>query len=177
MILTKQIGSGIINTSAKAEMGDPDSLAEAITVMSSLNMYASHALRGFTVHACTDVTGFGLLGHLYEMVDPSNVTAQVHVGWVPLVTNAKDYAEEGLVPGGSYKNRQYTGKNVDLGTCDRDWLDVLYDPQTSGGLLFAIPEDEADAAMKALKEAHLETKAAIIGEVTEPGDKRIKLIS
>lgn len=177
LILTKQIGSGIINTSAKAEMGDPDSLAEAITVMSSLNMYASHALRGFTVHACTDVTGFGLLGHLHEMVDPSNVTAQVHVGWVPLVTNAKDYAEEGLVPGGSYKNRQYTGKNVDLGTCDRDWLDVLYDPQTSGGLLFAIPEDEADAAMKALKEAHLETKAAIIGEVTEPGDKRIKLIS
>ena len=101
LILTKQIGSGIINTSAKAEMGDPDSLAEAITVMSSLNMYASHALRGFTVHACTDVTGFGLLGHLYEMVDPSNVTAQVHVGWVPLITNSKDYAEEGLVPGGS----------------------------------------------------------------------------
>ncbi len=177
LILTKQIGSGIINTSVKAEMGDPESLAEAITVMSSLNKYASYALRPFTVHACTDVTGFGLLGHLFEMVDPSEVTARINVHQVPLIQNAKDYAEEGLVPGGSYKNRQYTGKNVDLGDCDADWFDVLYDPQTSGGLLFAIPEEEADAAMKALKEAQLETKAAIIGDIVEPDEKRIKLIS
>lgn len=177
LILTKQIGSGIINTSAKAEMGDADSLAEAITVMSSLNKYPSLAMRDFTVHACTDVTGFGLLGHLYEMVEPSEITAQIHVGWVPLITNAKDYAEEGLVPGGSYKNRQYTGKNVNLTDVDRDWFDVLYDPQTSGGLLFAIPEEEADAAMRALKEAHLETRTAIIGEIIKPEDKKIKLIS
>ena len=177
LILTKQIGSGIINTSVKAEMGDPESLAEAITVMSSLNKYASYALRPFTVHACTDVTGFGLLGHLFEMVDPSEVTARINVHQVPLIQNAKDYAEEGLVPGGSYKNHQYTGKNVDLGDCDADWFDVLYDPQTSGGLLFAIPEEEADAAMKALKEAQLETKAAIIGDIVEPDEKRIKLIS
>ncbi len=177
LILTKQIGSGIINTSAKAEMGDADSLAEAITVMSSLNKYPSLAMRDFTVHACTDVTGFGLLGHLYEMVEPSEITAQIHVGWVPLITNAKDYAEEGLVPGGSYKNRQYTGKNVNLTDVDRDWFDVLYDPQTSGGLLFAIPEEEADAAMRALQEAHLETQTAIIGEIIKPEDKKIKLIS
>ena len=177
LILTKQIGSGIINTSTKAELGDSDSLAEAITVMSSLNKKASLALRDFTVHACTDVTGFGLLGHLHEMVDASNVTARIRVGDVPLIQNAKDYAEEGLVPAGSYRNRQYTGKDVGFVDVDRDWLDVFYDPQTSGGLLFALPQDEADAAMQALKEAQLETKTAIIGEIKEPEEKRIILIS
>ncbi len=177
LILTKQIGSGIVNTAVKAEMGDDDSLAEAITVMSSLNRKPSMALRDFPVHACTDVTGFGLLGHLYEMVEPSNVTARILVNDIPVIYNAWEYAEMGLVPEGSYKNRQYTGSEVDRGNCDISWFDLLYDPQSSGGLLFALPADQADAAMRALKEAHLDTKAAIIGEVTEPGDKRIKLIS
>ena len=177
LILTKQIGSGIINTAVKAEMGDDESLQEAITVMSSLNKDASLALRGFDVHACTDVTGFGLLGHLHEMVEASEVTARIPVGQIPLIHGAKDYAEEGLVPAGSYRNRQYTGKQVDLGSVDRDWFDVLYDPQTSGGLMFAIPQDQADAAMRALKEARLKTRAAVIGEIIEPGEKRIELIS
>ena len=177
LILTKQIGSGIVNTAEKAEMGDSDSLREAITVMSSLNRKPSLALRDFPVHACTDVTGFGLLGHLHEMVDASNVTARVLVDEIPVINNARDYAEEGLVPEGSYKNRHYTGNDVDLGNCDASWFDILYDPQTSGGLLFALPADKADAAMRALKEAHLDTKAAVIGEVTEPGEKRIELIS
>ncbi len=177
LILTKQIGSGIINTAVKAQMAEESEVAEAVTVMSSLNRYASEALRSFTVHACTDVTGFGFLGHLYEMIDASHVSARIFVNDVPLIGGAKDHAEEGLVPAGSYRNRNYSIKEIDRGGLDVGWLDLFYDPQTSGGLLFAIPADEADQAMTALKEAHLTTKAAIVGEVKEAGDAMIELIS
>ena len=176
LILTKQVGSGIINTAVKADMAEESSVREAITVMASLNGRASKALRDFDVHACTDVTGFGLLGHLHEMIEPSNTTAQIRVKDVPLIDGAKDFAEEGLIPAGTYKNRGYTGKDVDCEAAGADWLDVFYDPQTSGGLLFAIPEEDADAAVKALKEAELETKSAIIGIVKERADAMIELI-
>lgn len=176
LILTKQVGSGIINTAVKADMAEESSVREAITVMASLNGRASKALRDFNVHACTDVTGFGLLGHLHEMIEPSNTTAQIRVKDVPLIDGAKDFAEEGLIPAGTYKNRGYTGKDVDCEAAGTDWLDVFYDPQTSGGLLFAIPEEDADAAVKALKEAELETKSAIIGTVKERADAMIELI-
>lgn len=176
LILTKQIGSGIINTAVKADMAEAASVQEAITVMASLNKRASKALRDLNVHACTDVTGFGLCGHLHEMTEASEVTARISVAAVPLIDGAKDLAEEGLIPGGTYKNRGYTGKDVDCSTVGEDWLDVFYDPQTSGGLLFALPAQDADAAMKALKEAELETKAAVIGEVRERAGAMIELI-
>ncbi len=176
LILTKQVGSGIINTAVKADMAEESSVREAITVMASLNGRASKALRDFNVHACTDVTGFGLLGHLHEMIEPSNTAAQIRVKDVPFIDGAKDFAEAGLIPAGTYKNRGYTGKDVDFEAVGADWLDVFYDPQTSGGLLFAIPEEDADAAVKALKEAELETKSAIIGIVKERADAMIELI-
>ena len=176
LILTKQIGSGIINTAVKVDMAEADSVQEAITVMASLNKRASKALRDFDVHACTDVTGFGLCGHLHEMTEASGITARIRVQDVPLVNGAKDLAEEGLIPAGTYKNRGYTGKDVDCSAVGEEWLDVFYDPQTSGGLLFAIPAADADAAMEALKKAELETKAAVIGEVTEHTGAMITLI-
>lgn len=179
LILTKQIGSGIINTAIKAEMCSEEAEQEACDVMKSLNKKAKEAMEGLCVHACTDITGFGLLGHGIEMAQASQVFVDLYVKKVPVITDALSYAEMGLVPAGSYNNREYTGHLVDRAQVAGVYYDLLYDPQSSGGLLFSIPQEQADLAMQRLKEADLDTKTAIIGEVRELGageEKRIALI-
>lgn len=179
LILTKQIGSGIINTAIKAEMCSEEAEQEACDVMKSLNKKAKEAMEGLCVHACTDITGFGLLGHGIEMAQASQVFVDLYVKKVPVITDALSYAEMGLVPAGSYNNREYTGHLVDRAQVADVYYDLLYDPQSSGGLLFSIPQEQADLAMQRLKEAELDTKTAIIGEVRELGageEKRIALI-
>lgn len=179
LILTKQIGSGIINTAIKAEMCSEKAEQEACDVMKSLNKKAKEAMEGLCVHACTDITGFGLLGHGIEMAQASQVFVDLYVKKVPVITDALSYAEMGLVPAGSYNNREYTGHLVDRAQVADVYYDLLYDPQSSGGLLFSIPQEQADLAMQRLKEAELDTKTAIIGEVRELGageEKRIALI-
>lgn len=179
LILTKQIGSGIINTAIKAEMCSEEAEQEACDVMKSLNKKAKEAMEGLCVHACTDITGFGLLGHGIEMAQASQVFVDLYVKKVPMITDALSYAEMGLVPAGSYNNREYTGHLVDRAQVADVYYDLLYDPQSSGGLLFSIPQEQADLAMQRLKEAELDTKTAIIGEVRELGageEKRIALI-
>lgn len=179
LILTKQIGSGIINTAIKAEMCSEEAEQEACVVMKSLNKKAKEAMEGLRVHACTDITGFGLLGHGIEMAQASQVSVDLFVKKVPVITDALSYAEMGLVPAGSYNNREYTGHLVDRMQVADVYYDLLYDPQSSGGLLFSIPQEQADLAMQRLKEAELDTKAAIIGEVREQRageEKRIALI-
>ena len=109
LILTKQIGSGIINTAIKAEMCSEEAEQEACDVMKSLNKKAKEAMEGLCVHACTDITGFGLLGHGIEMAQASQVFVDLYVKKVPVITDALSYAEMGLVPAGSYNNREYTG--------------------------------------------------------------------
>lgn len=179
LILTKQIGSGIINTAIKAEMCSEEAEQEACDVMKSLNKKAKEAMEGLCVHACTDITGFGLLGHGIEMAQASQVFVDLYVKKVPVITDALSYAEMGLVPAGSYNNREYTGHLVDRMQVADVYYDLLYDPQSSGGLLFSIPQEQADLAMQRLKEAELDTKTAIIGEVREQRageEKRIALI-
>lgn len=179
LILTKQIGSGIINTAIKAEMCSEEAEQEACDVMKSLNKKAKEAMEGLCVHACTDITGFGLLGHGIEMAQASQVFVDLYVKKVPVITDALSYAEMGLVPAGSYNNREYTGHLVDRAQVADVYYDLLYDPQSSGGLLFSIPQEQADLAMQRLKEADLDTKTAIIGEVREQRageEKRIALI-
>lgn len=179
LILTKQIGSGIINTAIKAEMCSEEAEQEACDVMKSLNKKAKEAMEGLCVHACTDITGFGLLGHGIEMAQASQVFVDLYVKKVPVITDALSYAEMGLVPAGSYNNREYTGHLVDRTRVADVYYDLLYDPQSSGGLLFSIPQEQADLAMQRLKEAELDTKTAIIGEVREQRageEKRIALI-
>ena len=180
LILTKQIGSGIINTAIKAEMCSEEAEQEACDVMKSLNKKAKEAMEGLCVHACTDITGFGLLGHGIEMAQASQVFVDLYVKKVPVITDALSYAEMGLVPAGSYNTREYTGHLVDRTQVADVYYDLLYDPQSSGGLLFSIPQEQADLAMQRLKEAELDTKTAIIGEVRELGageEKRIALIA
>lgn len=167
LILTKQIGSGLINTAVKADMASAEAAQEAIQVMTTLNKYAKEIVVKYPVSACTDVTGFGLLGHLSEMARGSNVEIEVHTADLAFMQEAADYAQMGLVPAGAYKNREFVEQWVDAGTAPEYIQDLLYDPQTSGGLLFAIPEARADRMLEELKNAELGTRISVVGRVTK----------
>ena len=130
LVLTKQIGSGIINTAVKAEMASPSAIREAQTVMASLNKKAKQVVEKYDVSACTDVTGFGLLGHGVEMAEASEVTLELKVKDVPYLADAIDYAKMGLVPAGAYKNRGYSMARWRTEGIEEHYLDLLYDPQT-----------------------------------------------
>lgn len=176
LILTKQIGSGIITTAVKGGMASVQAEKEVITVMASLNQKAAEAAKGFTVHACTDITGFGLLGHCAEMASASDVTLEIHVEDVAYMEDAPGYAKMGLVPAGAYKNREHSGEFVDMGSVDEYYTDMLYDPQSSGGLLFSIPQNELGEFLAELTDKKLDTKVSVIGRVLEKSDKLIRLM-
>jgi len=175
LVLTKQLGSGIINTAVKAQMAPEASMKEAILVMSSLNMYAKRAIEKYPISACTDVTGFGLMGHLTEMAAASNVTMEIQVDQIAFMKGACDLAKMGLVSGGTYRNREFVGDRADLGGIPEDVQDVLFDPQTSGGLLISLPGKYLDEVRESLLEAHLPTKVSVIGRVEKKSDRLIRL--
>lgn len=175
LILTKQIGNGIINTAIKAEMASEASIKEAITVMSSLNKKAKEVVEDYPVNACTDITGFGLLGHCVEMAEASEVTFELNVHDIAYFDEAIAYAKMGLVPAGAYKNRGYSYKKVDMERVEEHFIDLLYDPQTSGGLLLSVEPQYVEVIMEAFEKKHLDTKVSIIGTVTEKSDKLIRL--
>lgn len=175
LILTKQIGSGIVNTAVKAEMASKQAEEEAITVMSSLNKKAKEAAEKYPVSACTDITGFGLLGHCSEMASASGVTLEIHVRDTAYIEEAVEYAKMGLIPAGAYKNREHSGHMVDAGGVEEFYLDLLYDPQTSGGLLFSVPEDFSEGFLRDLEAKQLDTKVSVIGRVLEKQEKLILL--
>lgn len=175
LILTKQIGSGIVNTAIKAEMASDKVIKEVQMVMASLNKKAKEVVDDFPVNACTDITGFGLLGHCVEMAEASEVTFELNVRDITYFDEAIAYAKMGLVPAGAYKNRSYSEMKVDLKNVEEHFVDLLYDPQTSGGLLLSVEAQYADAVMEAFEKKHLDTKVSVIGRVTEKSDKLIRL--
>lgn len=175
LILTKQIGSGIVNTAIKAQMASDEAIAEAITVMSSLNKKGKEVVEKYPVTACTDITGFGLLGHCVEMASASEVTFELNVEEIAYMKDAVSYAKMGLVPGGAYKNRQHSGKLVDASRVEEHYIDLLYDPQTSGGLLVSVAPECVEAMMEDFANKGMDTKVSIIGRVVEKGDKLIRL--
>lgn len=175
LILTKQIGSGIINTAVKAEMASEAAIKEAVTVMASLNKKAKEVVDDFEVNACTDITGFGLLGHCVEMAEASDVTFELNVHDIAYLDEAIAYAKMGLVPAGAYKNRGYSEGKVDMGSVEEHFIDLLYDPQTSGGLLLSVPAQYAEEVLDAFEKKNLDTKVSIIGTVSEKSDKLIRL--
>ncbi len=165
LILTKPIGSGILTTAAKAEMLEKADYDAMVEVMTTLNAAAQKAMQRVTVHACTDVTGFALLGHACEMATGSLVTISLHAHAVPVMDAALSFAAMGLVPGGAYRNRDHFGCSIAIeDTVDRALQDVLFDPQTAGGLLISVPEADAEALLSALCEASPWPR--IIGRVT-----------
>lgn len=171
LILTKPIGTGIITTAIKAEMASKDVYNEAVKVMSTLNKYSGEIIAEHNVTACTDITGFGIMGHGFEMASASEVTFKLYKDKLPLINGVKEYAQMGLIPAGCYNNKKYLQGKYELKNIE-PWLeDVLFDPQTSGGLLISIPSSEGKALMKKLSK--LEIPSQIIGEVIPKGEKYI----
>ena len=174
LILTKPLGVGIITTGAKADMVDRQVLDRIYAQMATLNKGARDIMVEYSVHSCTDVTGFALLGHSFEMAQGSNCTIHIQVDQVPYHAEALELASMGLVPAGAYRNREYAQAGVAVrGRVSLAMEDILYDPQTSGGLLFAIPAEEAESCLARLKETV--PGAAIIGYVTKKEDSHIIL--
>ncbi|MBA4066808.1 MAG: selenide, water dikinase SelD [Isosphaera sp.] len=172
LLLTKPIGLGIISTAAKNDRDERGAIAEAIGVMATLNRAAAEVLVRTEVHALTDVTGFGLLGHLRNMTAASGVTAEVWADRVPVLAAAREYVSAGIAPGGTRANRSFLADWVEYaaGVTEADQL-LLCDAQTSGGLLAAVPGAAADQVVRALAAAGV--TAAAVGRVTGAGDGRI----
>lgn len=152
LFLTKPLGIGIITTAAKVDMVSQETYSRAIKLMTTLNKSARDVVVKYRVHACTDVTGFALLGHACEMAQGSNAEIHIDVSKIDLIKEALDLATIGIIPEGAYRNRAFAEEHVDGGNVLLAKQDMLYDPQTSGGLLVAIHPDDADAMYEELKE-------------------------
>ena len=174
LLFTKPLGIGVLTTAAKAEMASEEAMALAYKMMTTLNKSARDAMVKYHVHACTDVTGFGLLGHTYEMAQGSDVEITLNVDAIDIIPEALDLARIGILPAGMYRNRKFAEDGVDAGDTELAKQDLLYDPQTSGGLLMAVAPEDADALFEELKRCV--PSAQRIGTVAEyQGNKRILL--
>jgi len=167
LLLTKRIGTGVISTALKRGIVKDSDVEASIESMLKLNRRACEAMLAFDVHGCTDVTGFGLIGHAREMALASGVTMEIDPRAVRFLPGAVDYARQGAIPGGLKNNREFASPCVE-GQWELD--DLLYDPQTSGGLLISLPEADAAALEQAFPEAYR------IGRVTEKGQKPLRLV-
>ncbi len=165
LVLTKPLGFGILTTALKRDLVSESEIEDAVEVAATLNKSGSAALQEVKVSAATDVTGYGFLGHLSEMLEASELGAVVRRSEVPVWERSVSLAAEGCYPGGLKNNREYLGEKVTPDGVGPDDLLPLYDPQTSGGLLVAVPEQEASAFVLVLEE-HA-TLAAVVGEVVE----------
>ena len=173
LFLTKPIGIGVLTAAQRGDLLEPETHDLMIRLMTTLNKAARDALMNYHVHACTDVTGFSFLGHLYEMCSGSDVSAEIDVGAISLIPEALAFARIGILPEGMYRNRTFAEHAVDPGQTELAVCDLLFDPQTSGGLLAAVPECEADAVFAALNS--VVPCAQRVGVITEKKDKAIYL--
>lgn len=173
LILTKPLGLGIINTAIKGELADEKSYDEAVKVMTTLNKFGKDAIdKVGGVNSITDITGFGLLGHALEMAEGSSVTMKIYHRNVPIISKAIEYAKMGLVPAGTYSNERFIGDKVYFANdVPTEYRDILYDPQTSGGLLISVEREKSEKLLKTLENSP--TKYAIIGEVYSKGEHHL----
>jgi selenide,water dikinase len=174
LILTKPLGTGIITAALKQGKASDDALAEATGVMIALNKGAAVAMVTVGVHACTDVTGFGLVGHLAEMVSGSGVGAEINFSKIPVISEALQLVRQGIVPGSSIRNLEFIRDRLDIadGVSDDDLL-VLADAQTSGGLLIAVSAEKADALRAELERQHVPLFEEIGAIVSDPSGRII----
>jgi selenide,water dikinase len=173
LVLTKPLGTGIINTAIKANMASMELTDKVTQLMATLNRSAAEIMSNFDISACTDVTGFGLLGHLSEMVSGAGKSVRIYSDQVPVIAEALTFASMGLIPAGAYKNREFREAMFTFAeTVERRRQDVLFDPQTSGGLLIAVNGRQVDEFAEALREGGV-GDAAMIGEVIEDSGEKI----
>ncbi len=164
LILTKPIGTGVIATAIKGKIADEKSADDLVRTASYLNKYAAEIMLKFNPSACTDITGFGLAGHLLEMAAGSQKEIQLHSSSIHFLENALEYAQMGLIPAGTYKNKDWCKDRVSLKQdIDLAVADLLFDPQTSGGLVISLKADAAKECLKIMKNEGI--PAEIIGEV------------
>ena len=173
LILTKPLGTGIISTAIKANVADKEAIAKIIKSMTTLNRGASELMQEVGVNACTDITGFGFLGHAAEMIEGTDVGMVIDSAAIPFFPEAKELAEMGMVPGGLHRNRDYRKNMVDINREVPQYLaDILFDPQTSGGLLISVPARKASRLLDKMHKAGI-NEAVIIGEVVAEPKGRI----
>lgn len=173
LILTKPLGVGIINTALKAGLASEEAIARAVESMSSLNSHGQSACEGVDgVHAITDITGFGLAGHTIEVAEGSDKTIIIDSKALPYIEAARGYASMGLVPAGAYKNKDhYEGRMHIADSVEEYMKDIIFDPQTSGGLLISVSEEDANKVLEGLKGSKL--PYAKIGRVVEKKKKYV----
>src|SRR6266545_4384177 len=175
LVLTKPLGLGIISTASKNDQDSKGAIADAIRVMTTLNRAAAEVLTKFEVHALTDVTGFGLLGHLRNVTAASGVTAEVWADRVPVLDAAREYVKAGIAPGGTRANWKFLADWVEYAAdVSQEEQLLLSDAQTSGGLLAAVPESQAEEVARALAAAGT-LASAIVGRITAPGTGKIRV--
>lgn len=168
LVLTKALGTGIMSTALKGDLF-PEETQAAVASMSMLNKLACEVAKNFTVHACTDITGFSLMGHGSEMASGSDVSLEIDTTALPLFPHVVEAAELGLVPAATYGNRKAITAVSGLVELESVWSDICFDPQTSGGLLLAVPLSEAEELVKSLHQAGVHA-AKQIGKVVARGD-------
>jgi len=172
LILTKPLGTGIISTALKAGKVSKETVAKVTQYMASLNKKASELMQEAGVHACTDITGFGLLGHACQLAQNSQVGMKIDSASVPVFREVEEFARVGLCPGGLYRNKEFYGKMVKFSKQMPDYIqDILFDAQTSGGLLISLAPEAAKPLVTKLRKAGV-PDAAIIGEIiSKPAGK------
>ncbi len=176
IILTKPLGTGIIATAVKAGLADEKHISSYSESMRTLNSILPALAETFTIHACTDVTGFGLAGHLKEMIGKDNLEITITAQELPLLEGALEYARQGLNPGGLYRNKDYVGSLCDISkSIDRAVADIVFDPQTSGGLLIAVPQKEAEDVIRFAHAAGF-AFARIIANVKQNSKPSIRVV-
>lgn len=173
LVLTKRLGVGILCTANRVGEASAEAMEAAIASMTTLNKYAAQCCRAYEVHACTDVTGFSFLGHLHEMMDGAH-SCRIEAGAVPVFSEALHHADEFLLTAAGQRNRNHTGPFVRFENVPFAMEEVLFDPQTSGGLLVALPKEQAAALAEDLRRGG--APAAVVGEVTDSEDIEIRVI-
>jgi selenide,water dikinase len=176
LILTKPLGTGIVSTAIKAGAAGENLIARATACMTTLNKKAAELMiSAGDIHSCTDITGFGFLGHACETIDGSDVGLRIEAARIPILEGVRDLSETGYLPGGLYRNRNYRLHQVEKAPSCPDWIfDVCFDPQTAGGLLFSLPSEKAEPLAEAMRRAGI-TDAAVAGDVVADHPGKILL--
>jgi selenide,water dikinase len=166
LILTKPLGTGIISTAIKAQEASSEMVTKAISCMTQLNKKTSEMMiAAGDIHACTDITGFGFLGHACEMIEGSDVGMNINSAAVPIFTGLQELVETGFVPGGLYRNKNFRISQIETAdTCPAWILDVFFDPQTAGGLFFSLPQKQAQNLVEKMRRSGI-GDATVVGEV------------
>lgn len=176
LILTKPLGVGIINTAIKADLVEEGTYKKAVESMAYLNKDACEAMTNVGINGCTDITGFGFLGHAYEMAEASGVSLEIWSDYLPIIKESIEFAKMGIIPAGKYNNEGYLREHVSFAdSIKQEIKDIMYDPQTSGGLLISVPEEHFEKLMEELRNRN-KTDFNVVGKVKEKSEYAIEVI-